>query len=97
MATPLENFTAIGRLVFKFSEGTGEKLGLTVFSDLTYRIDAVERSLSWDFATAEDCLAWLESIDGDTSRIREQVKDRKIAALNARILEDQDELTRLQT
>lgn len=67
---PLETFAEIGRLMFKVGTVTGEKLNLTVRTDGTYQIAAPDKALTFPFSDRDECLAFLQALDGDTTATR---------------------------
>lgn len=93
--TPLETFTAIGAKLFQLSGRLGEPMELRTRTDGSYSIVVQERSLSFEFADRNECLAFLQQIDGDDAAVREAVRQRKADRLQARIAEDQQALDNL--
>ena len=93
--TPLETFTAIGAKLFTLSVILAEPMELITRTDGTYRINVLDRALSWKFADRDECLAFLEAIDGDDAAQQERIDAVKAERLQQRITEDQAALSDL--
>ena len=95
MATPLEEYTAIGALVFKMASQLKEDMAVTARTDGSYTLAAPAKSGRWDFKTREECLAWLESVDGDPARRRRVTLAKRKELAEARKLRQEEELARI--